>query len=678
MAEPPKAQEAANVLKLDPNSGKLVLTDEARGIFIKRTKEALSTGDINLGFPCMPPIPVFDKAKDLDLADKEKYPDFHKFWIDGMYTSVARALNVQSQFQIPVFDPIALGLKLGLPAPLPDLNLVSVAASFAAPIPMALQLLKIKPLDFPNMIPKVTGLVIPKPPSIALDWQLPNISFAPFGALDIQLALATGLPSAFLGLVAGLAKPDFWLKFTIPGLFELSCQTMSKPFMSAYESSPSSSPPITAFAAAKAMGSVTADCAAFAGTSSVIGAGIVVDKEAESKGYKQKKQERSPDLVAEAALHNLLPFDPDEGSGAKWVFKDTNRKFWFGDPITVDYLYALADYMKSQSFEVPDYVLEIGNISGLDDDWINSEGSKIKGKGWRYCHSTETTNPRVRHGLYKSGPPITTTFSAHAGASFDMAYPMRDGNTRITGMNPNSRYLTREHAELETTFLSSGAVKKETLASSNKTRDANVYRPDAAGANKDGPLTEASDFNAKLHWVSPGWKADYYDREVIYELVKWSRKYFIDLAESGKVEISANDKVMPTPIQQRKPGSKINYRSILNSFSMGPCVRAKMVDWANKNRAKDPEKDAVLGLIAPQSAHEDHIHVRLTRSRLNPDKTAETGKNHYLLLVNTDAYYGNTKDLEKYPDRAIFAGHPVEERDIADPADPAKKLWVRI
>lgn len=573
--EPLRAQEGANVLKKDPESDKLVITDEARKVFVDRTKEALMTGNISLPFPCLQSIPVLDFAKNIDLHDREKYPDFHKFWVDGMYASVARSLNLKSNFAIPVFDPIALGLKLGID-PIPDLDLISIAASFAAPIPLSLQLLNIKPPKLPDLGLKALNLVIPIPELPKFEWELPNVNFLPFGAIDVKLALLN-LP--FLDLFKQIALPSFWLDFTLFKLFELSCKTMTGAVTKPFNSAPVKSPPITGLAAASALASCTADCASFAVTGTTIGVGAVVQKEAENRSYTPPKTEKSPSLNTEAALNGLYPFEPSPAEdGASWVFSKGPRNTYFGDPFVIDYLYALGAHMKSKrsDFVVPDYVVEVGNITGKDSV-----------KGWRWSKWSV----------------ISKGYSSHFGSAFDFAYPMKNGNSRTSGMNTQAKAVTGE----------------------------------AEGGTGESPY---------LPQPNKALTSDKYDFEVLYEILTWTNKYVQDIIDADRIG----------PSNPWSKSKKLALKDVFVSLTIGEQVYKYFQNWANKNGK------SLKGIpFDPNKSHEDHLHFRWTRTRIDSEKTSQdsTGKVHYFIPWNVDA---------KYPKES----RGVESKKLSSPEDPTK------
>lgn len=560
MADEPKAQESANVLKKDEN-GNLVLTDEARGVFVKRTKEAMLNGNISLPFPCIEQMEILSAASDIDLDNRELYPDFHKFWIDGLYTGIAKMLNVESNFAIPVFDPLALGAKLGI-SPLPDLDLPTIVASFAAPIPLALNLLEIKPLDIPKFAAMSMGLIIPSPPTLPnLAINLPNVNFEPYGALDISLGLNIAVQLSFFDLFKKLAMPDFWVNFTFPKLFEVVCKTFTKSVAGPFQpgSAPIEVPPITGLAAAAALGTVAADCASFAVTSYIIGAGAVVDSEAASQGYKKHKKAKNPSLNAEAALNGLLPFEPDASNdGCVWVFEKGTRNTYFGDPFIVDYLYALGSHMKeiNGSFEIPNYLVEVGNITGKDVH-----------NGWRWSKWSVTSRG----------------YSSHFGSAFDFAYPMKDGNFRISGMNQNSKIITGEIEGLP-------------------------------GISPYLPSPKQALDNSK------------YDFEVLYEILRWTTEEYIPtIIKEGRI----------SPPQFGK--KQLSVRDIFVSLTLGESVYDYFNSWILKNSKRSLDVNFDKNRI-----HEDHLHFRFCRTRYDSEAMQNSGgKPVYKIPWNVDKLYPN-------------------------------------
>lgn len=575
MPEHIKAQEAANVLK----PGGEELTDEAVALFYKRTKEAMVTGGIDLPFPCVQGLQPVPNADTMDLEDREKYPDFYNFWIKGLYTTIAKSLNVKSQFSLPVFDPLALGLALGLPK-IPQLEIPEIVASFAAPIPLALQLLDIKPPDIPKFAIKSLGLIIPELPKIDIPvppvW-LPDINFEPFGALHVMLNLQIGIPTAFFNLMIDLLKPDFWINLSFPGFFELACKTFTKPVVNSFiAGNPSAAltPPVTAIAAASALGVHTSDSAVFAGTSVAIGAGGVVQKTAEIKGYKPQAGEKVPSLYSEAALNGLQPFEPDPTTdGATWVFNKGLRNTFFGDPFTVEYLYELGKHMK-KSF--PDYTIEVGNITGKDD-----------ANGWRWSKWSTLTA--------KGGKQITS----HYGSAFDFAYPMKYKGSRTSGMNLSSTIITGEE---------------------EGSPWSTPYRPNPAHA-----LPSSGDYE--------------YDFEVMYEILRWTREDFLP-------QIVAEGRLRNEPNNNTQFGNPKDY--VFTAVVMGNEVGKRFRSWMDKNGKKQQR-------ISPENSHEDHMHFRFCRTRLDTEATSARtdGKSCYLIPWKVEVLYG-TQQVDSAPrDRAV-------------------------
>lgn len=91
------------------------LTSIAKDNFIKEVIKELSEGSNSLSFPCGTPIPPYTGANQLqDLADEEKYPDFHREYV-GQLEKIAQTLNMPSSYAfLPICDPTALGSSLGI------------------------------------------------------------------------------------------------------------------------------------------------------------------------------------------------------------------------------------------------------------------------------------------------------------------------------------------------------------------------------------------------------------------------------------------------------------------------------------------------------------------------------------------------------------------------------------
>lgn len=594
MAGPPKAQEVANVLK----PGGDELTDEAISLFYKRTKDALENGKIDLPFPC---VEGLTPVGPIDLEDREKYPDFYNFWVKGIYTTIAKSLNVNSQFSLPVFDPTALGLALDIKVP--NLGLPEIFASFAAPIPLALQLLNVKPPQIPDIAAKALGLIVPAPPVIKIDlpppW-LPDINFFPFGSLHVIANLypgivvpglpgLPGIPGAFANFVVDLLNPKFWADFNLMSFFKLACQTFTKPLTEAFVSGnphAASTPPVTAIAAASAMGVQTSDSIVFAATGATIGAGAVVKGMSVEKGYKPKEAERVPSLYSEAALNGLQPFEPDpESDGAVWLFRKGPRNTFFADPFIAEYLYALGKHL-SEKF--PNYKLEVGNITGKDENY-----------GWRWSKwSTITT---------KGGKTITS----HYGSAMDVAYPMKSKGSYASGANPSSPIILGEEE---------GKVFES------------PYRPHPGSA-----LPVGGEYS--------------YDFEVMYEMFRWTREDFLpSIVADGRLK---NDP--PLDSVYGKPD-----KQMLVAIVVGKTVGKRFYEWQSKNLAKGSKIQAVN----PEDSHEDHIHFRFCRSRLDIDATKlrTDGKSCYLIPWKAEAKYGTYQADPSPRDRAV----EIVKKDVPD------------
>jgi len=128
-----------------------------------------------------------------DLHDKQKYPDFHNN-VMGDFEKIALALDLEGQFSLPypLWDPFAIGLKLGLDVSfeLPDLPTIT-------PVDLALAL-NIKIPDLPDL---VVSLGIPSPPS--LNFSLPSLDLN----LLLDLSLFMGWPLKLPEFILGLAFP---------------------------------------------------------------------------------------------------------------------------------------------------------------------------------------------------------------------------------------------------------------------------------------------------------------------------------------------------------------------------------------------------------------------------------------------------------------------------------------
>ena len=287
----PGILENANILL--PNGS---LTSSARNIFISRMKDILNTGIIAvpLGSSTLT-APVKDYSKNLPIDDKSKFPDFHKIWIDGYYTSIARSLNIASNFAAPVFDPGALGkelTKMSLWPPPPPLDITaSLTSIIAGPasLDVALTLLLVPPINPSPVNPRpgltIAAMKLVKPPGpVVFNMELPaDINFKPFGATDIKKGLSTIVPAAFISMLPQVIS--ILPTLAPPLLFTLDYSMFVKQIIGLFQSDHSETQPSTGLAAAAVLASVAADAGGLAALGSTIGSGAIVSGTAALRGY---------------------------------------------------------------------------------------------------------------------------------------------------------------------------------------------------------------------------------------------------------------------------------------------------------------------------------------------------------------------------------------------------------
>lgn len=613
----PGAQELANVIKKD-DKGNFIVTPEAEKIFYKRVKQALSEGSISLPFKCAEPFPVFPGASNIDIEDKERYPDFHSFWVDGILKSVAVKLNVPQNFLIPIFDPLALGQKLGLPQPLPPISIESAAVSFAAPVPIAFDLLEVDPLDLPKVISKAFSLVNPQLPSLpnmalafpdmALKFPFtPNLNMSdPYGLTQINFELNLGINLAFLKLIQEIAKPDFWLSFTLTKIFELSCKTLQKPILDPFTSPATGqkSPPITGIACATTVATMAADMTGFAVTTSTVGGGVVLETQAVELEYKKPEEKKSknpedrwhqaakedPTLMEEAPLNRLVPFipDPDE-CDARWVFTKSGRNTFFADHWIVELLTETGKRIKKLNNEGKissndRYILEVGNLSGRrsQKDTYLYDPSLAKEGVWRWSPWSD------RQGAAGEKPN-----TSHAGSHFDYAYPFLLNGKRVSGTYPG--HIVIEGSPKNNENRSPIGISTERIGKSNSSA---AYRGDRPFI--DPSLGDVAKFKYEYDWES------------LYELMKVMCIYVEEKHQEGKL-LQANGKPFKNIVQV--------FGNYIGGANIGDKIASNFKSWMTANRSTDSSlsKEARNFIINGafgnvDKNHNDHLHFYPNRS----------------------------------------------------------------
>jgi len=396
------------------------VSDAAREKAIKTYESYSQNGTLDLPFECIPKVDP-NPYHNPDLRDREKYAEWHARWIDGTYKSILDSLDGDQNFVLPVFDPTGVAAKLNLK--IPNLDLPSIIASFGVPFVAVPALLNIKPLDVPNFVPKLNGLIgipnIPKPPP------LPQIPEFP-GVDSFNLSLYSAIPEIFKNLMVEIGNPGWWANFTPTKLFEVSCKVVQKIMPASQTSFPSSYQANVA-----TITTLTSEAVAAKMAGELVGATALLRIMGEKKGYLAKKTTEPTSLDAEALLNNLYRLQSNEVNLAVLF---PQRQYYYGDQFTIETIQECAQHMftdisyRASAAEEP-LTFETGNITGKDKD-----------KGWRWNPWSKT----------------------HAGASFDCAYPMKDENgARISGI-ANTQILegAQEGKPGETPFKCNGDPNK--------------------------------------------------------------------------------------------------------------------------------------------------------------------------------------------------------------------------
>lgn len=137
-----------------------------------------------------------------------------KIYVDGLYASIAKGLNLNGSYVPPIFDPtifgIELDVKLDLQLDLPKLPL-TLPTLIAPKIPDLLLKLKLPSLPIPA-IPKIPSFTIPDLPAV------PNLPSIPLPGIPIPtLAFPDLFINFFLELPTVVFPPKLPLSF--PDLF---------------------------------------------------------------------------------------------------------------------------------------------------------------------------------------------------------------------------------------------------------------------------------------------------------------------------------------------------------------------------------------------------------------------------------------------------------------------------
>jgi len=121
------------------------LTLGAEEIFLSHREDVINKKS-SLEFPCVVPEDLGEEVKNIDIRDKKKYYSFYKNWINGIYLTCLKILDVQSNISLlvppsptppgPMFDFVVLAEKLNKPVPPASSASAIAAMSFATPPPL--------------------------------------------------------------------------------------------------------------------------------------------------------------------------------------------------------------------------------------------------------------------------------------------------------------------------------------------------------------------------------------------------------------------------------------------------------------------------------------------------------------------------------------------------------------
>lgn len=591
---------------LDSN-GNITIT--ARRHFISIVKSIMKTGEFP--FPCGEPLSPLANVDEIDLENKQKYPDFHAIWIDTLYQEMARLLNFKSQYAIPVFDPFTIKI--------PNIGLPDIFICLAMPIPMLGLTLDIKMPDIPQfmldlslkIIPTLPKITIPKINIPEISIPLPNITlpdfalaFPPFSLSKLIIEFLLKLPTLFVELSLKMLKIDFWASFSIPGLFGMVCKVIRAAIDEIFgQFRQFLTTPFMAIAAFGAFATVVSECLAYTlvgviiGTNSKASEDVLEQEESNTQESQavplpppttppvpieksqqttpqaqkpsEKRQEEKPDmstlcgglvtamgmlrgtracksskpkepddaLDAEARLNNLVRFKPDSGDGCQFVFP--MRKTWYGDPLTVMWLYDAGKAMKQKGLN---WNIEVGNITGK---WNVAQNKPAE---------PDVPDQSKRNGEWRYNK---WSFPKHCGAAVDLAYPYGSKDARESGIRKNS---------------------DGTIVSGDNDVGSTPYR---GYPNRNPDVA----------------KIDY---EALYELVMWTFEEWVPKVKNMHV-------------------SKLNP---FMAFCFGEDVYKNFYEWITKNSKKMPSVDGRAGVAAVKN-HSDHIHISMMHLKLSKQKTLE-------------------------------------------------------
>jgi len=388
------------------------VSDIARKRIIDYHQQFSQIGKINLNFECVPNIKP-DPFYNPNLANKDLYPDWHKRWIDDVFSSLLdtldRSIN-QRSFLIKVFDPT--GVADVLSRPKIDLGLAGMIGAFAMPIPVVANLLLVPPPEVIAFNSNLIGLINPQPTTITGKPPQGQENFASLQEFNSKFIIGA-VPQIFSKLISVIGKENWWLNFTPEKLFKASCQIVQEITKNLLlDPGDNFAEYQTNLATIK---TVTADIIAVSAAHVVVGATNLIKILGNYRGYiKYNEPKMSEDQ--EAALNNLVRL---QDNGSKLTVNFTKRKAYYGDSFTVETIQKMAEHMSftdniqgsKNPISLKDntnsfFKLEVGNITRKEP---------AGGLGWRYNQWSHS----------------------HGGASFDTAYPMKQDGKWLSGIENN-------------------------------------------------------------------------------------------------------------------------------------------------------------------------------------------------------------------------------------------------
>lgn len=233
-----KVLEDAGMLEKNPD-GSLKVSDATAKKFLDVRNNLIDTGESGLPFPCANVDNKKNTAIKIYWEDKQTYPKFFKKWIDGILLNQLTTLNVEGNISSPIYDPLALGEKLGLDG-LPNVPFPILLSTLALPPGTITPLLTFN-LEMPETIEvfgKIPSVIVPPVPPIPLlpipiDPEFPDMDHTldpKFGVYGKMFSLTEKIPDMFTGMIGSIATPEFLASFATDGpgaLFEKACEASS-------------------------------------------------------------------------------------------------------------------------------------------------------------------------------------------------------------------------------------------------------------------------------------------------------------------------------------------------------------------------------------------------------------------------------------------------------------------